>query len=391
MLYLVATPIGHLDDISQRALDTLRSVDLIASEDTRKTGRLLKHYGISQSQISFHAFNEDQAGERVMGLLREGRSVAVVTDAGTPGIARSRLFPGAPRHRRGAARHHDPRSRPSSWPGCCRGCLFQLFLSGVSSPQVRRQAALSGRRCRRAPYPSSITSCPHRLIATQRDALATFGDRRAALANDLTKLYENVRRGTLSELIEELAEARLQGEFVLVIAAGRRRQRRRSATRGLPTMNEPEELAPLVAEVQAAAKYRQITPDLIRRLGARELAHRRNYKEAVQGHQEQAPSGGRRLISPTRLTYERWLAQLSRARPSRRRRCARPAARFMAGHASHSRAAAAAGHPLRRALAALAPVHSVIDVACGFHHPWRFPGCLWHRAPRIRPWISIST
>lgn len=218
MLYLVATPIGHLDDISQRALDTLRSVDLIASEDTRKTGRLLKHYGISQSQISFHAFNEDQAGERVMGLLREGRSVAVVTDAGTPGIA----DPGYSLVRRAIDEELPVTMIPGPsaliMAGVLSGLPFHSFTFRGFPPRKSgaRQRFLAVDAA--APHTLIYYESPHRLIATLRDALATFGDRRAALANDLTKLYENVRRGTLSELIEELAEARLQGEFVLVIA-----------------------------------------------------------------------------------------------------------------------------------------------------------------------------
>src|SRR5210317_1867811 len=87
MLYLVATPIGNLGDITLRALETLREVDYVASEDTRKTGRLLKHFDIQKPQISFHEHNEERAGERVLGLLETGSSVALVTDAGTPGIS----------------------------------------------------------------------------------------------------------------------------------------------------------------------------------------------------------------------------------------------------------------------------------------------------------------
>jgi 16S rRNA (cytidine1402-2'-O)-methyltransferase len=87
MLYLVATPIGNLGDITLRALDTLRTADVIASEDTRKTGLLLKHFDIRKPQIAFHEHNEDRAGQRIMALLAEGKSVAVVTEAGTPGIS----------------------------------------------------------------------------------------------------------------------------------------------------------------------------------------------------------------------------------------------------------------------------------------------------------------
>src|SRR5579863_7504413 len=87
MLYLVATPIGNLDDITLRALTTLREVDYVASEDTRKTGLLLKHFDIARPQISFHEHNEERAGQRIEELLKQGKSVALVTDAGTPGIA----------------------------------------------------------------------------------------------------------------------------------------------------------------------------------------------------------------------------------------------------------------------------------------------------------------
>src|SRR5712692_10748479 len=87
MLYLVATPIGNLQDITLRALDTLRTADVVASEDTRKTGMLLKHFDISKPQIAFHEHNEQRAGEHIEDLLRQGKSVAVVTNAGTPGIS----------------------------------------------------------------------------------------------------------------------------------------------------------------------------------------------------------------------------------------------------------------------------------------------------------------
>ena len=87
MLYLVATPIGNLNDITLRALETLREVDIVASEDTRKTGLLLKHFNISKPQIAFHEHNEERAGEHIENLLKQGKSVAVVTNAGTPGIS----------------------------------------------------------------------------------------------------------------------------------------------------------------------------------------------------------------------------------------------------------------------------------------------------------------
>ena len=218
MLYLVATPIGHLDDISQRALDTLRAVELIASEDTRKTGRLLQHYGIARPQISFHAFNEERAGGRVMGLLREGKSVAVVTDAGTPGIA----DPGYSLVRRAIDEDLPVTMIPGPsaliMAGVLSGLPLHSFIFRGFPPRKSgaRQRFLAVDAA--SPHTLIFYESPHRLLATLRDILAVYGDRRAAVANDLTKLYENVRRGRLSELLAALEMSKLQGEFVIVVA-----------------------------------------------------------------------------------------------------------------------------------------------------------------------------
>ena len=221
MLYLVATPIGNLGDITLRALETLRSVDLIAAEDTRKTGRLLKHHGIETSQFSYHEHNERQAVERIIGALRSGRSVAVVTNAGTPGIS----DPGFSVVR-GALEEGLPFS---AIPGPT-GLITALILSGLPlhSFTFRGFAPRKSAARRRfleldaaSPHTLVFYESPHRLAAFLTDALAVYGDRPAALANDLTKLYERVQRGTVSALLEEVAGKKLQGEFMVVIG-GRR-------------------------------------------------------------------------------------------------------------------------------------------------------------------------
>ena len=118
-LYLVATPIGNMGDITLRALDTLRAVDLVASEDTRKTGLLLKHFDIKKPQMSFHEHNEERAGEKIMALLEQGQSVALVTNAGTPGLAPAATFeatctsPAAAEHRRRRAGTAAPHRAPT--------------------------------------------------------------------------------------------------------------------------------------------------------------------------------------------------------------------------------------------------------------------------------------
>lgn len=218
MLYLVATPIGNLGDITRRAVETLASVDFVASEDTRKTGHLLKHLGISKPQISFHEYNEQQAGRRLLPLLREGKSVAVVTNAGTPGIS----DPGYSLVRMAIEEGFEVTMIPGA-----AACVMALVLSGLPAHSfVFRGFTPHKQGARRhfyeadaaLPYTLIYYESPHRLVKSLRDALEVFGDRQAAVANDLTKLYENVRRGTLSELLAALGETKLRGEFVLCVA-----------------------------------------------------------------------------------------------------------------------------------------------------------------------------
>ena len=221
MLYLVATPIGNLADISLRALETLRTVDLIAAEDTRKTGRLLRHYNIDTPQISYHEHNERQAVERIVAALRSGRSAAVVTNAGTPGIS----DPGFSAVRR-ALEEEIP---VSAIPGPT-GLIVALVLSGLPLHSFTFRGFPPRKTAARrrflevdaaSPHTLVFYESPHRLRAFLRDALAVYGDRPAALANDLTKLYEQVRRGSISTLIEALEGRTLRGEYVVVVGGDR--------------------------------------------------------------------------------------------------------------------------------------------------------------------------
>src|SRR5437868_9926547 len=214
MLYLIATPIGNLTDITLRALETLREVDVIASEDTRKTGLLLKHFAIDKPQIAFHEFNEQQAGERIEALLKQGKSVAVVTNAGTPGIS----DPGFTLVRRALAGNIDVTMIPGP-----TAFAMALVLSGLPvhsftfrgfSPRKagprRRFLAID----QDMPHTLVYYESPYRLQAFLHDAFEVFGDREAALANDLTKLFEHVERGTISSLIEWVEQQeKLKGEF----------------------------------------------------------------------------------------------------------------------------------------------------------------------------------
>jgi 16S rRNA (cytidine1402-2'-O)-methyltransferase len=226
MLTLVATPIGNLRDITLRALDTLREVDFVASEDTRKTGLLLKHFEIKKPQIAFHEHNEAQAGRRILGLLQEGKSVALVTNAGTPGIS----DPGFTLVR-SALQAQLP---VSAIPGPT-AFVPALILSGLPvhsftfrgfpphKPGPRRQFL---RVDEASPHTLVYYESPHRLKAFLDDALTVFGDRAAAIANDLTKLFEKVHRGPLSELRALVEKEGPRGEFVVVIAGAPKEVRR---------------------------------------------------------------------------------------------------------------------------------------------------------------------
>lgn len=218
MLYLVATPIGNLSDITLRALETLRQVDVIASEDTRKTGRLLHHFEISKPQISFHEHNEEKAGQKILRLLEEGQSVAVVSDAGTPGIS----DPGY-----SIVRKVIEAGLPLTMIPGATAVIMAVVLSGLPAHSFTFRGfppRKSGKRQRflavdaASPHTLIFYESPYRLRAFLQDALAVYGDRETAVCNELTKLYETIHRGKLSEMMAHFAEEEPRGEYVVVIA-----------------------------------------------------------------------------------------------------------------------------------------------------------------------------
>ena len=218
MLYLVATPIGNLSDISPRALDTLRRADYIASEDTRKTGVLLEHFNINRPQIAFHEHNERRAGQRIMSLLQRARNVALVTNAGTPGIS----DPGFTLVRSAL----EAQVEVTMVPGPA-ALVMALVLSGLPTHSFTFRGFAPRKKGQRqrflavdkdSPHTMVFYESPYRLRAFLVDALAVFGDRRAALARELTKMFESVKRGQLSELLAGL-DREPRGEYVIVIAA----------------------------------------------------------------------------------------------------------------------------------------------------------------------------
>lgn len=221
MLYLVATPIGNLQDITLRALETLRTVDVVASEDTRKTGRLLHHFEIKTKQMAFHEHNEQQVSDKIIRLLQEGKSVAIVSDAGTPGIS----DPGYT-----AVRKAIEANLPMTMIPGATAVTTALVLSGLPAHAFTFRGfppRKSGKRQRflavdaDSPHTLIFYESPYRLLPFLQDALEVLGDRETAVCNELTKLYESIHRGPLTDLISHFESNEPRGEYVVVIAGKR--------------------------------------------------------------------------------------------------------------------------------------------------------------------------
>ena len=217
-LYLVSTPIGNLEDITLRALNVLKSVDLIACEDTRHTGRLLNHFGIAKPTVSYHEHNEQARAEELVQRLVEGKSVAIVSDAGTPGIS-------DPAYRIVLAAIEN-KITVVPIPGAVAliaGLVASglptdsfLFAGFLPSKKMARRTRLEELKAERATL--VFYEAPHRIRETLIDALEVLGDRRASLARELTKLHEQFIRGKLSELVAHFEINQPRGEMTLVIA-----------------------------------------------------------------------------------------------------------------------------------------------------------------------------
>ena len=216
-LYLVATPIGNLADVTHRALDILRNVALIACEDTRHTRKLLQHYGITTKTISYHEHNEQQRARELVQKLQEGDDVAVVSDAGTPSIS----DPGFRLVR--AAIENDVPVVPVPGPSALISALIaaglptdEFFFGGfLPAKSNARRARFT--ELRSVPGTLVFYEAPHRLSETLKDALEVLGEREAVVARELTKLHEEIKRGRLSELAEHYSTEEPRGEIVLLI------------------------------------------------------------------------------------------------------------------------------------------------------------------------------
>lgn len=217
VLYLVATPIGNLSDLSERALKVLSEVDFIAAEDTRNTGKLLSYFGISKSMVSYFEHNKRERGEVILERLKAGESCALVTDAGTPAIS----DPGEDLVRLCA----ENGVTVTSIPGCC-AVINALALSALPTGRFCFEGFLSTNRNERTERLNELKSdtrttifyeAPHKLTKTLNDIYEIFGERKISLCRELTKINEEIMRTTLSGAIEYYSINAPRGEYVLVV------------------------------------------------------------------------------------------------------------------------------------------------------------------------------
>ena len=225
ILYIVSTPIGNLEDITLRALRILKDVGLIAAEDTRHTGLLLRHFGIGTSLTSYFEGNELRKRELILLRLKQGDQIALVSDAGTPGISDPgfRLIQLAIENKIPVVPIPGPSAviTALSVAGLPTDAfLFKGFLPHKSKKRRELLKELEEVRETLVFYES-----PHRLSETLQDLLDILGDREIALTRELTKVYEEVLRGKVSEITNQIGERKLRGEITLVIA-GRTRKKR---------------------------------------------------------------------------------------------------------------------------------------------------------------------
>lgn len=221
MLYLIATPIGNLEDISIRALDTLRSVDLIAAEDTRHTAKLLMRFDIRKPLVSYHEHNKDTLGEKLIEKLKTGESIAYVTDAGTPGIS----DPGEDLVKLAIENGIEY----TLIPGPC-ALIMGVVLSGFNTrsfvfegflPQDKKKRREVLKRISDEKRTLVFYEAPHNILSTLKELKEHVVDRKICLARELTKKFEELKWGSVDSLIGFYEENNPRGEFVIVIEGNR--------------------------------------------------------------------------------------------------------------------------------------------------------------------------
>lgn len=216
-LYLVPTPIGNLKDITLRALEVLKFVDIVAAEDTRQTLKLLNHFEIKKSLMSYHKHNEQEKSEDIIELLKEGHNIAIVTDAGTPGIS----DPGAVIVKKCINENIDFEVLPGA-----TAITTALVYSGLDTtkflfrgfiPRENKERKILLNEIKDVKESIILYESPYRVVSTLETLLEYLGNRNIAVCRELTKLHEEIKRGKIDELIDYFKNTAPKGEFVLVI------------------------------------------------------------------------------------------------------------------------------------------------------------------------------
>lgn len=257
-LYLVATPIGNMDDMSIRMVNTLKEVDFIAAEDTRNTGLLLKHFGITTKQISFHEHNAKEKIPDLIRLLKSGQNIAQVSDAGLPSIS----DPGHDLVKAAIAEEIAVVTVPGPSAG-----ISALIASGLApQPHIfygflpRKAGQQKEFFSNKKAYPETqiFYESPHRVKPTLENMFSIYGDRSVVLVRELTKIYEEYQRGLISEVLESISENPLKGECLLIVEG---------ASEEALDLSEADLLAEIEQLLAAGTKKNQAIKEVAKKYG----------------------------------------------------------------------------------------------------------------------------
>lgn len=222
MLYIVSTPIGNLEDITQRAIRVLKEVSIIAAEDTRHTQKLLNHYQIETHQTSYHDHNKEEKAELLISKLKEGKDAALVCDAGTPGVSDPGYYL--------IKRAIEENIKVVPVPGVS-AVIAGLSVSGLPTdrfvfegfiPQKRNARIEHLKKLEKEERTIILYEAPHRFIKTLKDIYDILGNRRTAVARELTKIHEEIVRGTVEEIIKAFEGKKIRGEVTIILEGAKR-------------------------------------------------------------------------------------------------------------------------------------------------------------------------
>lgn len=269
-LYLCATPIGNLQDMTPRVAETLRTVDVIAAEDTRNSIKLLNHFEIHTPMTSYHEYNKVEKAEQLIGQLLDGKQIALITDAGTPAIS----DPGEVLVRM-CQEHNVP---VTSLPGPC-ACITALTLSGMSTrrfcfegffPADKKERRMVLEELKQESRTMILYEAPHHLVGTLEELYGGLGNRRITLCRELTKKFENIMPTTLEQALEYYRAEEPRGEYVLVLEGKSFQEMRREEIASWEAMTIEEHMAYYEGQgMDRKAAMKQVAKD--RGVGKREI------------------------------------------------------------------------------------------------------------------------